>query len=136
MLPESADFEPTEMPVNVMDPLLQHKPIPKKEKKNGLRKGLRRQRPAKTPPTIASEIEDAEPVAKESVEDINLAFEKEFMTVPPSITDVLMVEVENVVHNPYKTTGEVKVCKLLKFTKCEDLLNMQDENIVLIYGIL
>ena len=30
-------------------------------------------------------------------------------SVPPVISNVLMVEVENVVHDPYKTTEEMKV---------------------------
>ena len=37
-------------------------------------------------------------------------------TVPPAISDLLMVEVENVVHDPYKTTEEMKVFCNLFFT--------------------
>jgi len=33
-------------------------------------------------------------------------------SVPPVISSVLMVEVENVVHDPYKTTEEMKVMVL------------------------
>jgi len=62
------------------------------------RKLLRRHSAPVTAP-VADQMPDVSADASESV--------------PPVISNVMMVEVENVVHDPYKTTEEMKVSVLL-----------------------
>jgi len=56
------------------------------------------------------------PAATAPVNDQASEVSEESDSVPPAVSNLLMVEVENVVHDPYKTTEEMKVLELHKST--------------------
>ena len=71
------------------------------ETSNRKKKGRRRRRHTLPEAEIISELVAEQEKAMNDQGD--------FKTVPDSITQVLMVEVDNVAHDPFKSTEEVKV---------------------------
>ena len=70
------------------------------ETNNKKKKGRRRRRHT---------LPEAEIITELVTEQEKAMNQGDFKTIPSSITQVLMVEVDNVAHDPFKSTEEVKV---------------------------